>query len=479
MNRHKSKAIVPNTTLPEELQGEFTEDASSVARQPADLSIVLFVSLLVMLNLPILFFTVNTRIDHYSFFAMDWLSAWPLPLALSVVLSSFMAVLGYLCYRWLRSHYSWFTGGRWGPFTRGAILSAIPVALAYSPSIVLTNHTGLGSVISVAGIMACCLCATHAVKDPEMDLDPTLARYWFIVGCATVLTLLGITASGVMWQYRIEQSPPHGNLVGDYEYEWADLGYPREEYEKRYRDALLGFTFAASGFMIVVHGGSVLGATLTRARQGHSTNSSFPSGEPTRTVPPWSFETIGQLEAGPTWVTEVAHRLNATGPSAMATPEYMAVFNGFDFEITASQYRQLAAGKDDLLRDIDLIIDRVAGDVFVRDAGTWTRLDFRVRRRLGGVRSGPFSLLCILARHPGRGFAGAELRALLEPELGDREWFSVSDFIRQLYRRRDQLPVERDERGLFLRDTAKVCLLERWQRPVVNEDRSTEMTEFQ
>ena len=45
-------------------EGEVPGETRAVAQEPADLGFVLFVSLLVMLNLPILFFTANTRIDH-------------------------------------------------------------------------------------------------------------------------------------------------------------------------------------------------------------------------------------------------------------------------------------------------------------------------------------------------------------------------------------------------------------------------------
>ena len=136
---------------------------------------LMFVSLLVMLNLP-LFFTAITGMDLYGLFTLEPIAAPPWPLALSTVLSSSMAFAGLTCYRWLWRRQEWFTGGRWGPFTRGVVLSSVPVALAYAPSVVLTSHGGKPGLIAVAGLMAGSLCVTHALRDAGAKLDPTLAR---------------------------------------------------------------------------------------------------------------------------------------------------------------------------------------------------------------------------------------------------------------------------------------------------------------
>ena len=180
-------------------------------------------------------------------------------MVLNFALSTVMAVMGYVCYRWLRGRYSWFTGARWGPFTRGAVLSAIPIALAYSPSIVLTNYGGLASVVAISGIMAGCLCVTHALRDPEMELGPSIARFWFAVASATLLVFILVTVLGVMSLYRVDQSPPSGNLLlGSFDYGSVDLVYSTGEYAQRFRYALTGFTFSAMGFMTFVLGGACL-----------------------------------------------------------------------------------------------------------------------------------------------------------------------------------------------------------------------------
>ena len=139
------------------------------------------------------------------------------------------------------------------------------------------------------------------------------------------------------------------------------------------------------------------------------------------------------------------------------------MFSGYEIRITRRQYEGLVAGKEDLLQDFNLIVDRVSGDVFLRTDGTWTRLDFRIRDTSVGIRSGPFSLLCVYARYPGRQFTNGELRAMLSPDLADRLTVNVGDFISQLRRRRPRLPVEQDDNTTFIPDSVRVCLLDQGQ----------------
>ena len=100
---------------------------------------------------------------------------------------------------------------------------------------------------------------------------------------------------------------------------------------------------------------------------------------------------------------------------------------------------------------VHLLVDKAAEDVFLRTNGKWAKLDFRVRVKGSGMRSGPFSLLCIYARSPGRRFANDELRTLLDRELQNHAELNVRDFVFQLQRRTPRLPVGRDATGVFLR----------------------------
>ena len=429
-------------------RGETPREPSADTQGTAGLGLLLFVSLLVMPNL-YLFYSLNTGMDLYGFFTLAPVSAHPLPLVLSTLLSSGMAVAGYGFYRWLWRRQAWFTGGGWGPFRRGAVLTWAPVLLTYAPMIVLAHNGDKPSLIGIAGLMAGALCVIHALRDPEMELDRTLARYLFIGAFAWILVALILTIGAMFLLYVVEKAPPSGNLIWTWEYEWANLGYPPEEYEEHRRSALLGFVLTGSGFMIVVVGGSMLGAILrwTRAAQYNA---------------PRSPPSQRYLDA-PEWVARVALQLESVRPSGLEDVDYVAVFSGYEIPITRRQYERLVADKDDLLKDFSLLVDRVAGDVFLRTGGTWTRQDFRIRDTSSGIRSGPFSLLSVYARHPGRRFTNGELRAMVSPDLTDRLSVNVGDFISQLRRRRPRLPVEQDDDTSFIPDSVRVCLLDQGQ----------------
>ena len=403
---------------------------------------LIFVSLLVMLNLPI-FFTTITGMDLYGLFTFEPFSAPPWPLALSTLLSSSMAFAGLTCYRWLWRRQEWFTGGRWGPFARGAVLSGVPVALAYAPSIVLTSHGGKPGLIAVAGLMAGSLCVTHALKDAGAKLDPTLARYLFIGAIASILVFLLLSIGGMLVLYTTEQLPASGNLLWDWEYEWADLGYPREEFNQRQRDALVGFTLTGSGFMIIVLGGSMLGAILGRTRRNAA-------GAP-----------LDQVErpGAPEWAAAAMEQLGQDSASASMDAAYAASFSGYEVPLRREQYDLLVGREEALLSEADLLIDKVSGRVLKRTQGGWRRIHFRAGEAAESRRSGPFLLLCIYASHPGKRFTNRELRNLLQNDLPDRHSLNVTDFFNQLRKKRPALPVARDGDTTYLPESLKVCLL--------------------
>ena len=425
--------------------------ATSLIQLPeARLGYILFISVLFMLNATLIF-TQNTGMDMYGFYTLEPVSTRPLPAVLSTLLSCVMAVVAYVLYRWLRGQLAWFSGRGWGPFTRGAVLSAAPVFLAFAPGIVLTSVGGKPNLIAVAGLMAGSLCVTHALRDPEMTLDPALARNLFIGAFAAILVFLALSISAMLMLYIKGEQPPPGNLLWKWEHEWSDLGYPPQQFQLRQRESLVVYTLTGSGFMIVVLGGTMLGAILRWTREPQ--NPERPS-QPSR-----------QRRDAPEWAGQALTHLASLSQFAPGEAEYVAVFNGHEIELTSSQYQRLAGGKDELLGDAELIVDKAAGDVFHRTDGMWTRLDFRVRDRTAGIRSGPFSLLCIYARNPGRRFTNGELTVMLGDALSDRESFNVRDFVSQLERRRPGIPVGRDDSGTFLDGSVRVCFLDRL-RPV-------------
>ena len=406
---------------------------------------LLLVSLLVMPNLT-LFFTLNTGMDLYGFFTLAPLKAYPLPVVLSTLLNLGMAAAGYATYCWLWRKLGVVHGLRWGPFTRGAILSAVPVLLVHAPAIVLTSQGGKATQIAIAGLMAGSLTVTHALRDHKMKLDLALAGYWFILGIVAILLFLALSVGGMLVLYGTDQMPASGNLLWTWDYQWEDLGYPSEAFAQRQRDALTAFTLTGSGFMIAVLGGSMLGAILRWAREPKYGEQ--PS-KPRR-----------RHQDAPEWAARLLIQLESLSPFVPGEAEYVGVFNGYDVDLTSSQYESLVGGKDELLQDAELIVDKAAGEVFLRTGGIWTRLDFRVRGRTAGIRSGPFSLLCIYARNPGRRFTNGELRIMLAREMSDRESFNVRDFVSQLERRRPRIPVGRDDSGSFLDPAVRVCFLD-------------------
>ena len=429
-------------------RAEAPRESSADTQGTAGLGVLLLVCLLVMPNL-YLFYCLNTKMDLYGFFTLEPTSAYPLPLVLSTLLSSGMAVAGYGFYRWLWRRQAWFTGEGWGPFRRAAVFMCAPVLLTYAPMVVLAHNGDKPSLIAIPGLMAGSLCVTHALRDPEMKLDPSLARYLFIGAFAWILVALILTIGAMFVLYVTEKAPPSGNLIWTWDYEWADLGYPPEEYQQHRRAALVGFVLTGSGFLIVVVGGSMLGAILRWTRA--------PQYDAPRSPPSQRY-----LDA-PAWVARMALQLESVHPSSSEDVYYAAVLGGYEVRITRRQYEHLVANKDDLLQDFRLLVDRVAGDVFLKTGETWTRQDFRIRDTSTGIRSGPFSLLSIYARYPGRRFTNGELRAMVSQDLTDRLSVNVGDFISQLRRRRPQIPVEQDDDTSFLPDSVRVCLLDQRQ----------------
>ena len=407
---------------------------------------LLLVSLLFMLNLP-LFFTLNTGMDLYGFFTLAPVKAYPLPAILSTVLNLGLAAFGYASYRWLWRRLGVVRGRALGPFTRGVVLSTVPVFIAFAPAIVLTSIGGKATQIAIAGLIAGSLTVTHALKAPDMRLDPAVARYCSILAIAVILMFLALSVGGMLVLFATEQMPASNNLLWRWDYAWEELGYPREEFAQRQRDALTAFTLTGSGFMIVALGGPMLGAIIGWTPEPRNRE------DPTQTG--------RQHQDAPEWAAQVLTQLESLSPFVPGEAGYVGVFNGHEVNLTASQYQRLVGGKDELLVDAHLIVDQAAEVVFHQFGGTWTRLPFRVRSSTAGIRSGPFSLLCIYARYPGRRFTNGELTVMLGAELSGRESFNVRDFVSQLQRRRPGIPIGRDNDGTFLDGSVRVCLLDR------------------
>ena len=409
---------------------------------PAWFGKLLLVSLLVMLNMPAIF-TGATSMDQYRFFTLDQVNTRPWPLVLSVLLSTGSAIVGYGVYRVMRKRQAWYAGNRYGAFHRSALLFGVPIGIAFAPLFFLTGYNDEPTALSLSGIMATGLCMTAGLHDKETRLDPETARIWFVACIAFILVFLTLCVAAMLVLYLVEQAPSSGNLFWSWDFNWSNLGYPAEEFSQRHRNGTLAFTLAGSCYMTVAIGGSLLGAILAWSKT-----------EPNRV-----YASGSQVDAlqDPSAIAEILD-------DEQDSPEFVVALNGEETTMSHSQYESMLADKDRLLPRAKLLVDKASGTAFAKTAGRWKKLSFR------GKRKGPFLLLCVYARHPGRRFTTAELEFLLKSDLPDRDGFNVSDFFAQLQKRTPLVPVQRDDHGTYIPETATVCFLDHWPAPDLDDE---------
>ena len=402
---------------------------------------LLLVSLLVMLNLPAIL-TGATSMDQYGFFTLEPVASRPWPLALSVALSTAAAGTGYLAHRLLRKR-AWFAGNRYEAYHRNAVIFGVPVGIAFAPCFFLAGHGDKPAIVAVAGIMATSLCLTAALDDRETRLDPGTARTLFVACLAFILVFLAFCMSAILVMHLVGHSPSTGNFFWSWEFAWSDLGYSQEEFEQRRRDGLLAFTLAGSCYMTVAIGGALLGAILGWTRPGMER--SYRRGVEDAAPPEQPGQLPGWLDAQPTAPPD--------------QPAFVVAMNGEETAISRSQYENLLAGRDRLLPRSGLLVDKASGTAFARTGGRWRKIPFRGRRK------GPFLLLCVYARHPGKRFSASELEIMLKADLPEREGFNVSDIFAQLQKRAHLVPVQRDADGTYIPGTVNVCFLDQLPSP--------------
>ena len=338
----------------------------------------------------------------------------------------------------MRLRRNWFAGNKYEAYQRNAVLFGVPVAVAFLPVFFLTCYDNKPVVLGVAGIMATSLCITAALNDPKTRLDAGMARILFVVGAAIILLLVALSVSGMLAMYFVEHSPCSGNFFWSWEFAWSDLGYPAEEFSQRRRNGLLAYALMGSCYMTVALGGSLLGGILgwtgTGAKKGPGPES------------PEDDALSSQAGTLSDW-------LDNGQDTPQDPPEFVVALNGEETQISRSQYQYLLAEKDLLLPDNDLLVDKVSGNVFARAfSRPWKKVAFRGRQ-------GPFLLLCVYARHPGRQFTVRELETLLGMELPDRADLNVNDLFNQL-QRKPLVPVERDRDGSCIPKSVSVCFLD-------------------
>ncbi len=414
---------------------------TEVGKSPTSVAWLLLLSLLALLNTPI-FIALTTGMDQYGFFTMDAVARRPYPVVLSLAVNVSLAGLACALYRFIWRWESAFIERGWEPIKRTGVAVGIPVFLAMVPSFLMCSTGGKSYYVIIGVLMTGSLCITSALRYPNLKVDRHLARFWFgaATGCILVLLMLAIT--GMLFFYFIDQIPASSNFTWQLDYRWSYLGYGPEGFPQRQRDGLLVFGITGIGYMALVLGGAMLVSIFNSTRLLEFTD--------------------GRVAASEGWGEEILERLSSELPSNGEDAPYLAVFQGCEGNISTGQYEWLVSAKHaGPLSTADLLIDRMSGSVSVRIADGWVSMDFRVGIQPGGRRSGPFSLLCIYARYPGRRFANGELRTMLSRELArTRDSVNVGDFIGQLQRRTPRLPVERDDAGSYIPGDVRVCLLE-------------------
>ena len=425
--------------------------------------VLLLVSLLAGLNLPLIFVGF-TGMDQYGFFSLGLAAGWPLILAAAAnVALSLLAYASYRAISELRPD-TGFAARLYeiqGGLRRYALLFGPPVALAMLPSLLLTSYGAKPYFIFVGVGTAGFLGIAAALKDGQVRLHPEIARYWFISGAIALLLLLAVWIAGMLVLHYVSQIAPTGNFLWSWDFSWDSLGYPPEQFDQRQRTAFLAFTAAGAGCMTLIPIGLFLGPLSRRAsatamqdeapqvRQGQP---AVPEPPP---PPPWPAPENLDGESPPDWADAVLSVLAGEHNQSSDEPDFVASLNGREIAISARQYEGLLADKERLLQEAGLLVDKASGTAFVNDVGNWKRIAFRGRLK------GPFLLLCLYARHPGRRFTSSELESLLRMELPDRSDLNVSNFFAQLQKRQSpRVPVRRDAEGSYIPETVNICFLD-------------------
>ncbi len=420
------------------------------------------------LNLPLIF-TGFTGMDQYGFFTLGLAAKWPLALAAAANIA--LALLAYAVYRAIGelppgTGFAARLYQRQGVLGRYALMFGAPVALAVFPSLLMTSYGAKPYFLFIGVLTVGFLGITAALKDGKLRPHPEIARYWFLSAAVALLLLLAVWIAGTLSLYYVSQVVPIGNFLWPWDFSWSSLGYLQEHFEQRQRAAFLAFAFAGVGCIVAVLAGLGLDSLLRRAGAEAAPDKTQPA-QSSQTAdmpspaqqPPPSPESLDG-EPTPNWVAAVLNMLAGEQGQAQDEPDFLASLNGREIAIGARQYEGLLADKERLLQGASLLVDKASGTAFAKDSGDWKRIAFRGRLK------GPFLLLCIYARHPGRRFTSAELESLLRTELPDRSDLNVSNFFAQLQKRqRPPVPVRRDDDGSYIPETVNVCFLD--AHPVV------------
>ena len=382
-------------------------------------------TLLVMLNLPLLF-TRAMGVDQYSYIALEVVSSWATPLMLAFLTNVFLALLGYGCHLML---WRWQYRGRGreaGTFQKAAIVVGAPVFLAFMPSFLLTPHGGQGFPVLVAFLLFASMTITMAVRDPETRLTPqeTTLWLWGAIGVIIVLLFTVLVVFGLLMSR--EPLPPTGNLFWAFEIPWKRVGYGPEEYAHRHLEILPLFTTLGCCYMIFIVGGAMLGAISARRNdlgsakpwteegplnsgQGgledlteRESGSSKPEAETAEQTgsPPWERQEPSPI------LQELWERISNF--DVRTNPVYEAVWNGQRVGLSEPMYRDILQNEGILIGMTDLYVNMKKQEIYMNG----------IPKRFGW-ESRSYFLTCVYAgEHPGIPLSNGYLRTRLLDYLG-------------------------------------------------------------
>ncbi len=237
---------------------------SKATNQPRPSLFLLPASLLVMLNLPLMF-THATGPDQYSFGTITAWQGTRLPLLLSFITNCFLALLAFgghlILWQWQYQG----SGGHSRPFKRAALVVGIPLLLAFTPSTLLTVNGGQAFPVAVGFLLFASMTVTVALRDPEAKLSPQDAVTWLWGAIVTIVVLLVMAIAVMFLQYTAETLLPTGNLFWTAELDWTRMGFGPEEFVHRHLGVMVLFTILASAYMIFIVGGAMVGEIWARA----------------------------------------------------------------------------------------------------------------------------------------------------------------------------------------------------------------------
>ena len=228
----------------------------------------LFVSLFVLLSTPMLQAPLM-RMDHFGFYAIDGFGGTPIPYVLAMLVNLVLAFIAGFMYDLL---YMWQDSrGAVSPYRRAAWVTIPPLAFVYICMLFISCAGTWLYLLEALPVLGGVLMAILILRDDSVRLTELDKRFMLQVAVAitiglTVMSLLGMVV--IYWDPSLQFIPDH-TLVRSWEIDFNDLGYSYEEFVDRSRISTIWSSLAATLYMVVVVGGSLV-VTILKKDTGDS-----------------------------------------------------------------------------------------------------------------------------------------------------------------------------------------------------------------